>query len=156
MTPAPSSSIRVLDEHDNLVPVDPEMTVQSLERWIRLSKKSVLISSDGNPLIPSWATRDGIIVHQATRRWTMGLSRVVSARLWNVSGQHRFFGRGLVTVEGLVEVEGREYFRFAFDPDEGHHADAFQRFLRLALTEHTKSRPRAYPPAGRWPANDAG
>ena len=156
MTRALPVPLRVLDEHDHLVPVDPAATVQALERWLPLSNKSVLIGSGGNPISPSWATRDGLIVHQATRQWAMGFSRVVSARLWSSTGQHRFIGRGQVVVEGLVEIDGREFFRFAFDPDEGGHADAFQRFMRLVLTEHTKPRPPAYRPVGRWPANDAG
>jgi hypothetical protein len=159
MTPDRQTLPRVLDEHDHLVPVDPKAIVQPLERWIRLSGKSAVIGSDGNPLGPSWATRDGLIVHHANRSWTIGLTRAVSARLYNAAGRHRFFGRGHVTVEGLVEIEDREYFRFAFDPTEGDHAEAFHRFLRLALSEHTKPQPPA-PPAhrtvGRRPANDAG
>jgi hypothetical protein len=156
MTPDFQTLPRVLDEHDHLVPVDPKAIVQPLERWIRLSGKSAVVSSDGNPLGPSWATRDGLIVHHANRAWTIGLTRAVSARLYSSAGRHRFIGRGQVVVEGLVEIDGCEFFRFAFDPDEGGHADAFQRFMRLALTEHTKPRPPAYRPVGRWPANDAG
>jgi|GEM_PF-937268 len=142
---------RMLDGHDQLVPFDPAGTVLSFERWIPLARETVLIGSNGDPLRPSWASFGGLVVYQVTRRWQTGSCLPVSARLWSALGQPAVACRGTITVEAIVEVDGREYFRLGFVPNDGVHATSYRNFIRSALAAHATLRLRHH--CGSSPAN---